>query len=106
MDYLPLYSTLLQSFIFLKLAVAGDLTVFVAGTKSNFWTIKPARPLLLAAISSQLTAILKVYGILFSPLGWELAILVWCYAFVAFLIANFHKTPFYRLFGSRWDNSP
>jgi H+-transporting ATPase len=97
-DYLHLTSTLLQSFIFLKLAVAGDLTVFVARTKKSFWTIKPAKQLLLAAMSSQITAILiTVYGILFTALGWELAILVWGYSFAAFFITDFIKTRFYKL---------
>ncbi len=31
----------LQAFIFLKLAVAGHLTIFVTRTRSNFWSIRP-----------------------------------------------------------------
>jgi H+-transporting ATPase len=97
-DVLHLASDTLQSFVFLKLAVAGDLTVFVARTKGRFWTIGPAKPLLLAAMSSQLTAILiTVYGVLFTPLGWGLALLVVGYALLAFFITDFLKVRFYRL---------
>ena len=31
----------IQSFIFLKLAVAGHLTIFLSRTKGYFWTITP-----------------------------------------------------------------
>jgi H+-transporting ATPase len=97
-DVLHLTGGSLQSFIFLKLAVAGDLTVFVARTKSNFWTIRPATPLLLAAVCSQLTAILiTVYGVLFTALGWELALLVYGYALAAFFVTDILKTRFYKL---------
>lgn len=87
----------LQSFIYLKLSVAGHLTVFVARTKGHFWTVKPSRPLLLAVISTQLVAtFIVVYGILLSPISWKLAGFIWGYALIAFIITDFLKVKFYR----------
>jgi H+-transporting ATPase len=88
----------LQSFIYLKLSVAGHLTVFVARTKGPFWSVKPAKPLLLAVIVTQLVAtLITVYGILLPAMGWGLALLVWGYALGLFVITDFAKVRLYRL---------
>ena len=98
LDVLHLTPAVLQSFIYLKLAVAGDLTIFVARTKGRFWTIRPAKPLLLAAMMSQLTAtLITVYGVLFPALGWKLALFVWGYVLVSFFVTDFLKVRFYKL---------
>jgi H+-transporting ATPase len=44
----------LHSFIYLKLSLAGQLTILVARTKSHFWSVKPSKPLLYAIIGTQL----------------------------------------------------
>jgi H+-transporting ATPase len=88
----------LQSFIYLKLSVAGHLTVFVARTKGPFWSVKPAKPLLLAVIVTQLVAtFITVYGILLPAMGWGLALLVWGYALALFVITDFAKVRLYGL---------
>ena len=80
----------LQSFIYLKLSVAGHLTVFVARTREHFWSIKPARPLFLAVVFTQLTAtLITVYGVLLPAMGWGLALFVWGYAFLLFVVTDF-----------------
>jgi H+-transporting ATPase len=95
---LELDPLVLQSFIYLKLSVAGHLTVFVARTKGPFWSVKPAKPLLLAVIVTQLVAtLITVYGILLPAMGWGLALLVWGYALVLFVITDFAKVRLYRL---------
>jgi H+-transporting ATPase len=95
---LELDPLVLQSFIYLKLSVAGHLTVFVARTKGPFWSVKPARPLLFAVIVTQLVAtIITVYGILLPAMGWGLAFLVWGYALSLFVITDFAKVRLYRL---------
>ncbi|MGO9646201.1 MAG: plasma-membrane proton-efflux P-type ATPase [Candidatus Bathyarchaeia archaeon] len=87
----------LQSFIYLKLSVAGHLTVFVARTKKSFWSIRPSIQLFLAVVVTQTIAtILTVYGILLPAMGWGLALFVWGYALVAFLITDFAKLHVYR----------
>jgi H+-transporting ATPase len=68
----------IQSFIYLKLSVAGHLTLFVARTRGPLWSIKPARILLLAVILTQITAtLIVVYGILLPSISWKLALFVW-----------------------------
>jgi H+-transporting ATPase len=97
-EVLQLNREVLQSLIYLKLSVAGHLTLFVARTKGPFWSIKPGKSLLIAVISTQLIAtIITVYGILLPPMGWGLAFLVWGYALIAFIITDYLKVRFYRL---------
>ena len=89
----------LQSFIYLKLSVAGHLTVFVARTKKNFWTVKPAMPLLLAVIITQAIAtLITVYGILLPAMGWLPALFIWGEALIVFVIIDFIKVKFYEIF--------
>jgi H+-transporting ATPase len=98
LDVLHLSPDLLQSFIYLKLSVAGHFALFVARTKGPFWSVRPAKPLLLAVVLTQLTAtILTVYGILLPAMGWDLALFVWGYAFLAFLIQDFLKVQVYKV---------
>ncbi len=95
---LKLNPLVLQSFIYLKLSVAGHLTVFVARTKGHFWSVKPAKPLLFAVIATQLAAtIITVYGILLPAMGWGLAALVWGYALLLFVMTDFTKVRLYKL---------
>ena len=95
---LKLDPLVLQSFIYLKLSVAGHLTVFVARTKGHFWSVKPAKPLLFAVIVTQVIAtLITVYGILLPAMGWGLAALVWGYALLLFVVTDFAKVSLYKL---------
>jgi H+-transporting ATPase len=92
-EILHLNPDVMQSFIYLKLSVAGHLTIFVARTRGPFWSVKPAIPLFMAVIITQLVAtIITSYGILLPAMGIKLALLVWVYAFIMFLITDFLKT--------------
>jgi H+-transporting ATPase len=98
MIVLKLDPLVLQSFIYLKLSVAGHLTVFVARTKGHFWSVKPAKPLFFAVIVTQLVAtLITVYGVLLPAMGWGLALLVWGYALSMFIITDFAKVRLYKL---------
>ncbi len=93
--HLPI--NVMQSFIFLKLAVAGHLTIFITRTHGHFWSIKPSRALFWSAIITKLLAtLLVVYGWWVSPIGWKLAIFVWGYALIAFVITDFLKVAAYK----------
>ncbi|MCW4019210.1 MAG: plasma-membrane proton-efflux P-type ATPase [Candidatus Bathyarchaeota archaeon] len=95
---LDLSPAVLQSFMYLKLSVAGHLTVFMARTKGHFWTVRPAKQLLIAVIVTQLVAtLITVYGILLPPMGWALAGLVWAEAIAVFLVIDFLKVQFYKV---------
>jgi H+-transporting ATPase len=97
-EMLHLNRDILHSFIYLKLSVAGHLTVFVARTKHYCWSVKPAKPLFLAVIVTQLIAtLITVYGFLLPAMGWGLALLVWSYALALFLVTDFIKVQLYKL---------
>jgi H+-transporting ATPase len=93
---------ILQSFIYLKLSVAGHLFLFVARTRGPFWSVKPAPILLLAVIATQLVAtLITVYGILLPAMGWGLALIVWGYAIVSFVATDFLKLVIYHFLEKR-----
>jgi H+-transporting ATPase len=83
---------ILQTLIYLKLSVAGHLTIFVTRTKGPFWSIVPAPVLLIAVIGTQVVAtLIAVYGIFMTPLGWGLAGIVWGYALIPHSAAQSRK---------------
>ncbi len=91
----------IQTLIFLKLAVAGHMTIYLARTGENhFWK----RPLPSSKLfwASELTQIagtfVAVYGIFMKPLGWTLAAFVWIYALAFFVINDSVKVQSARLF--------
>ena len=89
----------LQTIIYLKLSVAGHLTVFVARTRGPFWSSRPAAVLLAAVIGTQTAAtLISVYGLLMPAIGWGFAAFVWGYALVWFLIEDRVKLAAYRIF--------
>jgi H+-transporting ATPase len=96
-EFLHLNMNLLQSFIFLKLAIAGHLTIFISRTRRSFWSIKPSGGLLWSAIITKILAtFFAVYGWFIAPIGWNLAGIVWLYALVAFLITDRLKVLYYK----------
>jgi H+-transporting ATPase len=89
----------IQSFMFLKLAVAGHLTIFLTRTRGPFWASRPAPLLLWSAIGTKLLATLAaVYGTLMAPIGWGWALLIWGYALAWFLVNDWVKLAAYRVF--------
>ncbi|MCB0281755.1 MAG: plasma-membrane proton-efflux P-type ATPase [Calditrichae bacterium] len=98
-EILNLHMDVLQSFIFLKLAVAGHLTIFLARTRKPFWSIKPSGGLLWSAILTKVVATLfAVYGWFISPIGWRMAGYIWAYSIGAFLITDVIKVYYYKWF--------
>ncbi|MGD1149079.1 MAG: plasma-membrane proton-efflux P-type ATPase [Thermoanaerobaculaceae bacterium] len=88
----------IQTLMYLKLSVAGHLTIFVTRTRGPFWSMRPARILLFAVLGTQLVAtVLAVYGLLMPPIGWGWALAVWGYALVWFLINDRVKLAAYRI---------
>ncbi len=90
-----------QTLMYLKLSVAGHLTIFLTRTRGSFWSIRPARILLIAVFGTQTIAtLIAVYGLFMTPLGWNYALFVWGYALVWFLVNDRVKLLAYRIFGS------
>jgi H+-transporting ATPase len=89
----------IQSLMYLKLSVAGHLTIFVTRTRGPFWSIRPARVLLAAVIGTQLIAtVFAVYGLLMTPIGWGWGLAVWGYALAWFMVNDRVKLAAYRIF--------
>ncbi|WP_048065484.1 hypothetical protein [Methanosarcina acetivorans] len=64
---LHLSPEVLQSFIFLKLAVAWNLTIFVTLNRGHFWSSPPRKLLFWSAVVTKVMATLvAVYGIYIS----------------------------------------
>jgi H+-transporting ATPase len=91
---------MIQSFIYLKLSVAGQLTIFLTRTRGPFWSYRPS-PLLLGAVAvaQTIATIFSVYGIFMAPIGWHWALFIWAYAVAWFLVNDRLKILAYRVFG-------
>ena len=102
LDVFHLSSGTLQTLIFLKMAVAGHLTIYLARTGINhFW--KRPLPASILFITTEVTQVIgtlfAVYGVFMAPIGWEFAAIVWLYALLSFLITDQLKIHFFRLMG-------
>ena len=94
----------IQTLMYLKLSVAGHLTIFLTRTRGPFWSIRPARILWGAVLGTQIVAtLIAVYGLFMTPLGWGWAAFVWGYALVWFLVNDRVKLLAYRLFDRAKD---
>src|SRR5580700_1585246 len=97
----------IQTLMYLKLSVAGHLTIFLTRTRGPFWSIKPAKILLIAVVGTQAIAtLIAVYGVFMTPLGWGWAAFVWGYALGWFLVNDRIKLLAYRIFDPRGADSP
>jgi H+-transporting ATPase len=87
-----------QTLMYLKLSVAGHLTIFLTRTRGPFWSIKPAKILWMAVLGTQTVAtLIAVYGVFMAPLGWGWAAFVWAYAIAWFLFNDRVKLLAYRI---------
>jgi H+-transporting ATPase len=90
----------IQTLIFLKLAVAGHMTIYLARTGEHPFWIRPlpATALFVVTESTQIVGTLfAVKGIFMHPIGWKLAGFVWGYALLFFVINDFIKVRFYNI---------
>jgi H+-transporting ATPase len=89
----------IQTLMYLKLSVAGHLTIFLTRTRGRFWSIRPAKILWIAVLGTQIVAtLIAVYGLFMTPLGWGWAAFVWGYALLWFLVNDNVKLLAYRIF--------
>ena len=88
----------IQTLLFLKLSVAGHLTIFLTRTTGPFWKSRPSNILLFAVLGTQCIATLIAgFGILMTPIGWKWAAIVWGYALFWFLVNDQIKLAVYKL---------
>ena len=87
-----------QTLMYLMLSVAGHLTIFLSRTRGPFWSIRPAKILLVAVFGTQIVAtLIAVYGLFMTPLGWKWAGFVWAYALIWFFINDSLKLVAYKV---------
>lgn len=94
----------IQTYVFLKLAVAGHMSLFVA--RARGWMVKrpwPSRPLFWSAVVTKILAtLLVVYPMgLMAPISWKDVAIVWAYAIGFSLITDAAKVLAYRLLEGR-----
>ncbi len=101
--YLLLYfkfsDPVIQSLLFVKLTVAGHVTIYTTRTGSaHFWEKPYPSPILFGAASLTLItgSLIGVYGLFMEPIGWSYAIYMWGYALVWFVVNDFIKVAVYR----------
>lgn len=97
--YLHLDQAQVQTFVFLKMAVAGHLTLFVTRTKGPFYTRPYPAPLLFwsAIATKMLATLLVIFGLgLVTPIPWQQAALIWGYALVWMVILDQVKIAVYH----------
>ena len=97
-----------QTLMYLKLSVAGHLTLFVARTRARLWSDPhPARIVLIAVIGTQILAtLIAASGLLMKPLRWELVALAWGYAIVWILLLDQIKLWAYKILERRREVAP
>ncbi|GAB6270586.1 MAG: plasma-membrane proton-efflux P-type ATPase [Smithella sp.] len=89
----------IQTLMYLKLSVAGHLTIFLTRTRGRFWSIRPAKILWIAVLGTQIIAtLIAVYGLFMTPISWGWAGFVWGYALLWFLVNDRIKLLAYRIF--------
>lgn len=88
----------IQTLIYLKLSVAGQLTIFLTRTRGPFWSHRPSNILLAATTLAQsIATLVSVYGLFMAPIGWNWALFVWGYALAWFFVNDRVKLLGYRI---------
>ncbi|VAW79762.1 Lead, cadmium, zinc and mercury transporting ATPase; Copper-translocating P-type ATPase [hydrothermal vent metagenome] len=99
MDWLHLDVPQVQTYVFLKMAVAGHLVLFIARTKGHFWKRPwPAPIMVWSAVITKLAAtLLAAYGFgLITPISWPEIALIWAYSITSAFITDVVKVEVYR----------
>jgi H+-transporting ATPase len=91
----------IQSLIYLKLAVAGHLTLFVARTKQPFLSKPYPAPVLLGAVlvTQAIAAMIVGFGVLVTAIPWAYVGLVWAYCLAWVFIEDRAKLSVYHHLG-------
>ncbi|MBS0654744.1 MAG: hypothetical protein JSR46_03120, partial [Verrucomicrobia bacterium] len=71
----------LQSIIFLKLSLAGHVTLFIVRARKWFWQKPYPAPILLTAIlgTQAIAALIVGFGFLVTPIPWSYVGIIWLY---------------------------
>jgi len=101
LDLLHLSIPEVQTYIFLKMAVSGHLTLFVARSKGFFFKRPYPAPLMVwsALATKVIGTLLAAYGFgVIAPISWRAIGLIWGYAIVWAFVTDWVKTRVYKHF--------
>ncbi len=104
LDLLHLGIPQVQTYIFLKMAVSGHLTLFVARSKGFFLKKPyPAPVMIWSALATKVIGtLLAAYGFgLITPIHWREIALIWGYSIVWAFLTDWTKTMVYQHFNLR-----
>jgi H+-transporting ATPase len=104
LDILHLSTVTIETLMFLKMTVAGHMTIYLARTGGDHFWVRPlpaARLFFTAEVTQLAGTFVAVYGVFMRPIGWQLAVFVWAYALTWFVFNNFVKVSFYKLANHR-----
>jgi len=93
-----------QTLMFLKLMVAGHMTIYLARVGEHHFWVKPYPSAALfwtCELTQVVATFFAAYGYFMNPIGWKLAGFVWGYSMVWFLFNNFVKVKVYELITHR-----
>lgn len=88
----------LQTALFLQLAAGGHMLLFVVRSRTSiFKPLYPSWQLFLAVVATQIVAVLLCgFGLLVTPLPWEVIGLVWAYVLFWTVLTDIVKLAYYR----------
>lgn len=88
-----------QTIMFLKLLVAGHMTIFLTRHRDRMWSKPwPSLTLFIPLEGTQIVGTLfAVYGVLMPPIGWANAGIVWGFALVWIVMLDWVKTVTHRV---------
>ena len=104
MDWLHLDVPQVQTYVFLKMAVAGHLVLFVARTKGHFWEKPWPAPVMVwsAIVTKAAATLLAAYGWgLITPITWPEILLIWGYSITSAFVTDIVKVHVYRRLAHR-----
>jgi len=98
-EYLHLPTDTIQTLIFLKLLVAGHLTIYLTRNTGTIWQrpLPSAKFFFTTEATKVVGTLAAVYGWFVAPIGWRYAALVWVYSLVWFGLNSVAKIVAYRL---------
>jgi len=93
----------IQTVMFLKLLVAGHLTIYITRNQRFFWLPPwPSARLFLTCEATQIVGtLLAVYGVAVTPIGWRYALAIWAYALASMLVGGIAAAGVRRLLDLR-----
>ena len=103
LDWLHMPIPKVQTYIFLKMAVAGHLTLFVSRTKGAYWRKPYPAPVMIwsAVVTKVAATLLCAYSLglgLIAPITWPEIALIWAYSIVWSILTDMAKRIVYRHF--------